>query len=49
MDRFERNLIDLELEFRDTLNTMCEIFEDHTLPALPEWLEETLDELNIRR
>lgn len=48
MDRFTRNLIDLECEFRDTLNTMCEIFADHTLPHLPDWLEEALDELNIR-
>lgn len=48
MDRFTRNLIDLEWEFKDTLNTMCEIFADHTLPDLPDWIEEALDELNIR-
>lgn len=48
MDRFTRNLIDLELEFKETLTTMCEIFADHTLPDLPDWLEEALDELTIR-
>ena len=48
MDRFTRNLIDLEIEFEETLTTMCEIFADHTLPSLPDWLEEALDELNIR-
>lgn len=36
-------------EFIETLRTMCEIFEDHTLPPLPEWIEEALEELNIRR
>lgn len=34
--------------FIDDLRTMCEIFADHTLPALPEWLEEALEELHIR-
>lgn len=48
MDRFTERLIDLEWEFKETLNTMCEIFADHTLPDLPDWLEEALDELNIR-
>lgn len=35
--------------FKDDLRTMCEIFADHTLPALPEWIEEALEELNVRR
>ena len=47
MDSFTRNLIDLELEFADTLRTMCDIFEDRTLPALPEWLEDALEELGV--
>ena len=34
--------------FRDDLRHMCEIFADHTLPALPEWVEEALEELNVR-
>lgn len=35
--------------FIDDLRTMCEIFADHTLPALPEWIEEALEELGTRR
>lgn len=42
-------MYDITLEFIDTLRTMCEIFEDHTLPPLPEWIEEALEELNIGR
>ena len=42
--------MDLETAvFKDDLRTMCEIFADHTLPALPEWVEEALEELHIRR
>lgn len=47
--KFEIVCNDLTLEFRDTLRTMCEIFDDHTLPDLPEWIEEALRELTIRR
>lgn len=42
----------LELEaatFKDDLRHLCEIFTDHTLPALPEWIEEALEELHVRR
>lgn len=34
--------------FKDNLRHMCEIFADHTLPALPEWIEEALEELHIK-
>ena len=48
MDKFEQNLADLEFEFIDTLQLMCEIFDDHTIPPLPDWLEEALDWMSIR-
>ena len=35
--------------FKDDLRHLCEIFADHTLPALPEWIEEALEELHVRR
>lgn len=38
--------IDLEtMVFIDNLRYMCKIFSDHTLPDLPEWVQEALDEL----
>ena len=40
---------DLTLEFVETLKTLCDIFDDHTLPPLPEWIEEALEEMNVRR